>query len=78
MLETGRSGSMMCGPMLSPTTYKRGDAVWLHDPTKQVGRSPKLKLPWVGPFIVIERLADFVYRIQRRAGPSSQSKPSQL
>ena len=49
-------------------SYKRGDAVWLHDSTKRVGRSPKLKLPWVGPFIVVDRLADFVYRIQRRAG----------
>ena len=49
-------------------SYKKGDAVWLHDPTKRVGTSPKLKLPWVGPFIVVDRLADFVYRIRRRAG----------
>ena len=31
-------------------------------------RSPKLQLPWIGPFPILDRLSDFVYRIQRKAG----------
>jgi len=48
-----------------------GDAVWLYQPRVLRGRSPKFKKPWTGPFKVIQRLSDVVYRIQL----SPRSKP---
>ena len=51
--------------------YERGDSVWLHNPSKKVGRSPKLQRPWEGPYLVIDRLSAVTYRIQR----TSRSKP---
>jgi hypothetical protein len=51
--------------------YKRilkvGDVVRLHNPQRKKGRSPKLHLPWEGPFVVTHRLDDMVYRIQKSA-----------
>ena len=47
---------------------KAGDAVWLHNPQRKKGLSPKLQCPWQGPFTVTKRL---VYRIQLR----SSTKP---
>ena len=45
--------------------YQRGDAVWLHNPTRRKGLSPKLQRPWKGPYLVLDRLCDVTYRIQR-------------
>jgi len=42
----------------------RGDFVWLFDPTKKKGLSPKLQNRWMGPYVVIKKLSDVVYRIQ--------------
>lgn len=49
---------------------KRGDAVWLHNPRRKKGRSPKLQRPWEGPYLVTSRLDDSIYRIQK--GPRSK------
>ena len=43
---------------------KAGDAVWLHNPQRKKGLSPKLQRPWEGPFTVTKRFNDLVYRIQ--------------
>ena len=51
--------------------FSRGDWVWLYNPTCKKGISPKLSRPWKGPYLVIEKLNDVVYRIQQ----SSRSKP---
>ena len=41
-----------------------GDAVWLHNPQRKKGLSPKLQRPWEGPYIVTKVINDSVYRIQ--------------
>ena len=52
--------------------YKRGDPVWLYNPTKKSGISPKLQIYWEGPFVIIKRLSDVTYRIQQ--GPKTKPK----
>ena len=49
-----------------------GDAVWLYNPQRKKGVCPKLACPWKGPYVVIDRINDVVYRI--RQGP--RNKPS--
>jgi hypothetical protein len=45
--------------------FQEGDRVWLYRPTRTRGRSPKLQSAWEGPYKVITRIIDVVYRIQR-------------
>ena len=45
-----------------------GDLVWLHSPVVKAGRSKKLHQPWIGPFKVLKKLSEQVYRIQSTAG----------
>ena len=45
-------------------TYQVGDFIWLHNPARKVGRSPKLHRPWEGPYQVTAVLSDSTYRIQ--------------
>jgi len=45
--------------------FKEGERVWLFNPQRFKGRSPKLQGNWDGPFTVIKRLSDVVYGIQR-------------
>ena len=49
----------------SASVFSEGDQVWLYNPRKKKGRSVKLMRPWEGPYVVIKRLNDLVYRIQR-------------
>lgn len=44
--------------------YHPGDLVWLHNPKRRRGYSPKLQSSWEGPYEVITRLNDVVYRIK--------------
>ena len=44
--------------------YKVGDMVWHHSPAVQRGRSKKLHLPWTGPYKVVYKRSDVVYRLQ--------------
>ncbi|KAJ8985420.1 hypothetical protein NQ317_017049 [Molorchus minor] len=52
--------------------YQAGDEVWLYNPARKKGRSPKLQKIWEGPYTVIKRINDLVYRIQR--GPRAKMK----
>ena len=52
--------------------YNRGDAVWLYSPKRKKGVCPKLMRHFDGPFLVITRLSDILYRIQK--GPKSKPK----
>ncbi|KAJ8973385.1 hypothetical protein NQ317_012101 [Molorchus minor] len=52
--------------------YQAGDEVWLYNPARKKGRSPKLQKTWEGPYTVIKRINDLVYRIQR--GPRAKMK----
>ena len=47
--------------------YKRGQFVWVYTPCKKKGLSPKLQKYWDGPFLVINKLSDALYRVQRSA-----------
>ena len=50
----------------------KGNAVWLYNPQRKKGISPKLSRPWQGPYIITKKLNDLVYRIQ--LGPRQKSK----
>ncbi len=52
--------------------YDRGDASWLHNPQKKKGICPKLMHRFDGPFLVIRRMSDVLYRIQK----CPKSKPN--
>ena len=49
----------------------QGDAVWLHNPQRKKGLTPKLR-PWQGPYTVTMKINDLVYRIQ--LGPKAKLK----
>ena len=51
--------------------YSEGAVVWLHKKHREKGRSPKLTLHWTGPYVIVNKISDVVYRIQRspRATP---------
>jgi hypothetical protein len=51
--------------------HNSGDPVWYYQYQRKVGLNPKLQKPWHGPFVVIERLNDVMYRIKL----SPKSKP---
>ncbi|XP_063599566.1 uncharacterized protein LOC134775886 [Penaeus indicus] len=44
--------------------YNIGDRVWLHNPRRKRGLSPKLQSPWEGPYTVLAALSDVTYRIR--------------
>ena len=44
--------------------YKVGDLVWLHSPAVPRGQAKKLYRPWTGPFRIVRKLSDAVYRVQ--------------
>lgn len=51
--------------------YAVGDRVWLHNPRRKRGLSPKLQSPWEGPYTVIAVLSAVTYRIKRGRKRSS-------
>lgn len=51
--------------------FHEGDKVWLWNPKRQKGLSPKLQSHWDGPYTVLNRLNDVVVRIRK----SPNSKP---
>ena len=55
-----------------PKRYEPGDAVWIHNPARKKGISPKLSRPWDGPYLVVDRISDVTYRIQK--GPKTKPK----
>lgn len=52
--------------------FNIGDKVWLFNPQRRKGRSPKLQRSWEGPYTIVTKLNDIVYRIQR--GPTAKKK----
>ncbi|KAJ8950945.1 hypothetical protein NQ318_008384 [Aromia moschata] len=45
--------------------YQPGNQVWLYNPQRTRGLSPKLQSFWEGPYEVITQINDVVYRIQK-------------
>ncbi len=46
--------------------------VWLYNPHRKKGLTPKVQKPWEGPYLVIKRIIDLVYCIQ--LSPCSRPK----
>ena len=44
--------------------FEVNDLVWLHNPAVPRGRSKKLHRPWTGPYRVMSKLSEPVYRLQ--------------
>ena len=51
--------------------YQTGDLVWLFDPRRRRGLSPKLQRSWDGPYEVRKRINDVIYRVRK----TPNSKP---
>ncbi len=45
--------------------FEEGNLVWLYNPQRKKGKSPKLQSNWEGPYTVIKRINDVVYKTQR-------------
>ena len=45
--------------------FAAGDKVWLYNPRRRKGLSPKLQSPWEGPYTVIEKVSEVTFRIRR-------------
>ncbi|GFY29137.1 retrovirus-related Pol polyprotein from transposon 412 [Trichonephila clavipes] len=56
--------------------FHEGDKVWLWNPKRCKGLSPKLQTNWEGPYTVLKRLNDVVARIQR--SPHSKNRSDSL
>jgi hypothetical protein len=54
-----------------PMRFSSGDLVWYYNPRRKKGLSPKLMSKWEGPYVVVKRLNDLIYRIRQ----SSRGKP---
>ena len=52
-------------------TYEPGDKVWFYNPIRRPGLCPTFDMPWKGPFVVLDKISDVLYRIKG----SSNSKP---
>ena len=48
----------------SGSSLMKGDPVWLHNPQRKKGLSPKLQRSWQGPYVVTKKINDLIYRIQ--------------
>lgn len=44
--------------------FTKGDLVWLHCPAVPRGQSKKLHRPWSGPYRIVSKLSEEIYRIQ--------------
>lgn len=45
--------------------FEEGSLVWLHNPVRSKGKSPKLQAKWDGPYRVVTKINDVTYRIQK-------------
>ena len=50
---------------MSGDPYQVGEFVWLYTPLRKPTLSPKLQKHWHGPYLVIKKLSDAVYKIQK-------------
>lgn len=48
-------------------TFQEGQKVWFFNPRRTIGKTPKLQSNWEGPFMIIKKLSDVVFCIQKSA-----------
>lgn len=46
--------------------FQPGDLVWLYNPHRRRGYSPKLQRSWDGPYEIVTRINDVIYRIKKQ------------
>jgi len=46
-------------------SFEQGQKVWLYNPRRKEGKTPKLQRDWEGPYVVVRKLNDVVYCIRR-------------
>ena len=51
--------------------FEVGDAVWLCNPKRRKGISPKLSCDWEGPYVVLKIINELLYRVKK----STSTKP---
>lgn len=44
---------------------QEGEKVWLFNPRRKLGRAPKLQCDWEGPYLIIKKMSDVVFCIQK-------------
>ncbi|GBN20329.1 hypothetical protein AVEN_131312-1 [Araneus ventricosus] len=49
--------------------FKEGDLVWMYNPKRRRNLSPKLQQNWEGPYTIVKKLSDVIYKVnvQRQA-----------
>jgi len=47
--------------------FREGQSVWLFNPQKKKGKTPKLQSNWEGPYRIVKKLSDVTFRIQKSA-----------
>ena len=52
---------------------EHGDAVWLFNPQRKKGVTPKLARTWKTPYTVVKGINDIAYRIQFGLGQNQES-----
>ena len=57
------------------TRYKHGDLVWYATNIKQLHLAPKLRVPFEGPYLILEKISDLDYCIQLDAKVKKSSTP---
>ena len=45
--------------------FSKGQLVWIYDPSRKIGRCPKLTSRWKGPYIIEKKIDDVTYRVKR-------------
>lgn len=58
----------------SSTGFRDDELVWLYNPRRRKGRCPKLQRNWDGPYKIIKKINDVVYRIQEHGKPRAKLK----
>ena len=56
----------------SKNSFDVGQLVWLYEPLQKKGVCKKLTCPWIGPCVVLEKIDDTTYRVQR--SPRKEAK----
>ena len=53
----------------NPEVFHEGQLVLFYNPMRKKGLFPKLQTSWDGPYKIVKRLNDVVYRIQKPGNP---------
>ena len=51
----------------SKDVFEVDELVWLYNPKRKKGLSPKLTCDWEGPYIILKRINELLYRIRKSA-----------